>query len=184
LLIVRFAAGAVCVARGVDICSIRLINMESLSHCDHGLDPGWRCHERCRAALPGRYRLDAVATVLLGRVERPIGRADERGRITGVVGKDRHADAGGDLPEVGRVDRRNGLAQSLGDRERGLLVGGGEQHQELLASVAPDEVAVADRVTQRDAGGCKDLFAAVVAERVVDVLEVIEIEQQRPERAR
>jgi hypothetical protein len=47
--------------------------------------------------------------------------------------------------------------------------------RELLASVAPNEVAVADRVTHSDTGGGKNLVAVVVTEGVVDVLEVVEI---------
>ena len=63
-----------------------------------------------------------------------------------------------------------------------LRVGVGQQHDELLAAVAADEVARADGLGEDRADGGEDVVAASVPEAVVDLLEVIEVERDCAER--
>ena len=79
---------------------------------------------------------------------------------------------------------------ALGDHVASRGVGDAvEQHGELVAAEARDGVAGAQRATQPARDGDQQLVADVVAERVVDELEAVEVEEQdgdaaRPGRAR
>jgi hypothetical protein len=98
-------------------------------------------------------------------------------RVGGVLREDGDAEARGD----GRVapedaDVRDRRADALGHLDDRFAVGVGQQHDELLAAVATDEVALAHRRLQGDTDGRQHLVADPVAERVVDVLEVVEVQ--------
>ena len=69
--------------------------------------------------------------------------------------------------------------QVLGDLLGVLAVGVREQHHELLAAVAAGEVALAERRPERGADRGQDVVAVFVAEDVVDLLEVVEVESTR-----
>jgi hypothetical protein len=71
---------------------------------------------------------------------------------------------------------RHGGAQLLGRLEAAGTVGVGQQRDELLAAVAPDEVAGAQRALQRLRGRGQDVVADLVAEVVVERLEAIEVD--------
>ncbi len=62
-------------------------------------------------------------------------------------------------------------------RSARVLVGVAQQHGELVAAEAGDDVRLADRVVQRTADRADDLVAGLVAAGVVDVLEAVEVEQ-------
>ena len=63
-------------------------------------------------------------------------------------------------------------------------VGVGQQHGELVAAEARERVAGAQPLAQQRRDATDELVAGVVAERVVDVLEVVEVEhEQRAARA-
>ena len=71
----------------------------------------------------------------------------------------------------------DGVHEALGGGVRALAVGAGEQHGELVAADAGDDVVGAQRVPQRGARRADHLVADVMAERVVDRLEVVEVDQ-------
>ena len=64
--------------------------------------------------------------------------------------------------------------------ERALVVGVGQQHDELLAAPAAGEVAGAHAAAQRRAEGLEHLVAGLVAVAVVERLEVVEVEHDAP----
>ena len=86
-----------------------------------------------------------------------------------------HADAGTDPATV--LHAVHGVHEPLGGGVRALAVGAGQQHGELVAADAGDDVVRAQRVPQRRARRADHLVADVVAERVVDRLEVVEVDQ-------
>src|SRR5690606_8250844 len=103
--------------------------------------------------------------------------ADQGVGVEGVERVAGDAEAGGgpevDLLELERFDRGTEL---LGDLERAVVVGAGQQQEELLAAVAAADVAAAQRGVDRLADAREDVVAGAVAEAVVDLLEVVEIE--------
>ena len=73
--------------------------------------------------------------------------------------------------------------QALGDqlgagRQRQLL----GDHHELVAAEAPERVGLADDAVEPRGHRAQQLVAGVVAERVVDALEVVEVDEQRRDR--
>ena len=87
----------------------------------------------------------------------------------------RHRDALALERQAPLADR---LEHALGDALRGVAVGVAQQDGELVAAEAGDHVGLADAVVQRAADGADDLVAGLVAARVVDVLEAVEVEQE------
>ena len=76
------------------------------------------------------------------------------------------------------------VPQACGDAADGgqdrLLVGDLRQHgDELVAADPRDDVLVAEAFGQPLGGGAQENVAGIVAERVVDVLEVVEVEQDQ-----
>src|SRR3954451_7796444 len=74
------------------------------------------------------------------------------------------------------------LAQVLGDAHGAGAIGVRQHHDELLATAAAGEVAAAQLAAHEGAQCREDLVAALVAEGVVDLLEVIEVQQDRRHR--
>ena len=129
----------------------------------------------------------ASATALLCAVHRRVGVAQQGVGLLMAVSQ-RDADAGGD--ELGaRVEHERpceagGDPLGGGDRDplaRDLL----EQQAELVAAEARDRVGRAHRLAQAGGDVDQEVVAGLVAERVVDLLEVVHVdEQDRRERAR
>ena len=124
--------------------------------------------------------LDAGAPAL-GDVHGDVGAAQERVDVAAVVGRDRHADARlGAHDDPVDVDRlRDVPAQRLRKADRLHRVGDArEDDRELVAAEAGYRVARARR--RGDALGdlAQEQVAVQVPERVVDLLEVVEIDQQ------
>ena len=72
------------------------------------------------------------------------------------------------------------LDQALGDQlRRGLGGGGLEQDDELVAAESPDGVLLADRAAQPVGDHAQELVTGRVAEIVVDVLEAVDVDEQR-----
>ena len=127
--------------------------------------------------------IDAAA-VGLGAVERHVGVLQELVGVGAVGGRERDADAGVDhhhvaVNVVGRADR-------LGDAPgQPLRVGGigdvGLDDGELVAADARDGVGFAHAAAQPAGHHPQQLVAGRMAERVVDVLELVEIETQHRE---
>jgi hypothetical protein len=121
---------------------------------------------------------------LLGTVERLIGPGEQP--IELVVGLEfGHADAHGDADRPGRAGDRQGLdrrAQSLGHLDR-VAVHLGQQHGELLAAAAAEHAGIAHIGLQRPGHGTDHIVADAVPERVVHLLEVVDVDHhggQRP----
>ena len=108
----------------------------------------------------------------LGEHQRAVGLLEQPVRVEAFV-------PGGDADRALAADR---VAAALGDVGRGLLVGAGEQQHELVAAVAGDLVVRAQLALQRLGDPPQQLVAGGVPARVVDALEVVEVEDHRAER--
>jgi hypothetical protein len=73
-------------------------------------------------------------------------------------------------------------AYLLCDEHRPRAPGVRKEDEELLAPEASDEVSLPERRPQDGSDGSEHIVASSVPKRVVDLLEVIEVEQERPER--
>ena len=92
---------------------------------------------------------------------------------------DGDADADRDL-DADRAALADLAAQALGDLDRVLAAGAGQDHEDLLAADPVDRVAGPQRRPHRVGDVLQDGVAGGVAELVVDPLEVVEVaEQQR-----
>ena len=115
------------------------------------------------------------------RVERVEADADGRAHEDLDVGDDegltqRAADPAGD-----------GLGGVAGAFEVELAVGAsgsGDEEEELVAAVARDDLFRAGRTAQACRDRCEKLVAGLVAEAVVDELEVVEVDEEDGERRR
>ena len=130
---------------------------------------------------------DPAAARLLDLVHRRVGVAQQRVGVVRIVRVDRDADRGADL-ELGVGDRKR-LQQRrldlLGDRLGGqprVAVEVGQQDQELVAALAREQVGRAHDAAQAHRDPPQQLVAGGVAERVVDGLEVVEVDVQQRDR--
>ena len=121
----------------------------------------------------------AVAAFVLGAIERHVGVAQNVGGIAGAAVDHRNADTGADddvvaADHVGRADRGNDAA---GDRLQRIRIRGAMGDDgELVAAEAGHQIVAAHDVAQPLGDVEDELVADVMAERVVDVLEVIEVD--------
>ena len=121
----------------------------------------------------------AVAAFVLGAIERHVGVAQNVGGVAGAAVDRRNADRGADddvvaADHVGRADRGDDAA---GDRLQrigiGLAMG---DDGEFVAAEARHQILAAHDAAQPLGDVEDELVADVMAERVVDVLEVIEVD--------
>jgi hypothetical protein len=138
------------------------------------------------AGLLVEQRPGALAAVLglvhrdVGIAQQPLGRAG-RGR----AGRQHDADAAPDraLPAVEQHRAAQRLEQPVRHRGGLLLVAHrAAEHRELVAAEAGHQVPFADRALEPLADLHEQAVTRVVAERVVDQLEVVEVEEQHGER--
>jgi hypothetical protein len=126
--------------------------------------------------------LAARLAVLLGTVHRGVGVLHQLVGVVAVAGAcDGQADRRGDearLPvEIDRGSQRGG--QAFGDAQRlGLPRDVGDQDGELVTAEAGDDVLGAQRGGQAARDGLQQAVAGAVAERVVDELEVVDVDEQ------
>ena len=132
----------------------------------------------------GRVELVVVAPLLLGPVHRRVGVADERFRVVTVRRIDGDADARRDeelaaVDPEGIVDRFADLPGDLGR----VFFGGDarDEERELVAAEARDRVALADVLLDALGDLAEQLVADGVAQRVVDDLEAVEVEEEHGE---
>ena len=124
--------------------------------------------------------LDPVLGVL-GRVHRHVRAPQQVGQRLAVLRVPGDPDAGGHVDHHGRQLEGDpqAVAQAPGDLDREHLVGVREPDGELVAAEASHHVVLADLLAQ----SCRDLHqqlvAGLVAQRVVDLLEAVEVEQQQ-----
>lgn len=69
------------------------------------------------------------------------------------------------------------LPQLLRDGDRPVAIGVGEEEDELLAAASACEVTVPKLRSKQGRGRCQRVIPAVVAEGVIDLLEVIQVQQ-------
>ena len=87
------------------------------------------------------------------------------------------------LDPADREGLGEGGGDAVGDRHRLVLVGEAvDQDAELVAAEAGDDVAGAQVGAQPRRHRAQQLVAGVVAEAVVDQLEVVEVEEEDPDR--
>ena len=128
-----------------------------------------------------------AAPVALGGIEREIGVAHQRLGVMPVLGRDRDADRAADadrraLDRIGLRQVEDHAPREIAEpRAIGLI---GQDHLEFVAAQASDQPVAADRALQALRHLLEQRVAGVVAERVVDGLEAIEIEQEQRAGAR
>ena len=134
-----------------------------------------------------REDVGLVASERLGRVHRGVGVADERVHAQLGAGPAGDADRDRDRDLRAAVDREalalHGRAQLLGQRGAFLDAGLGQDEHELLAAVAADEVGCAQAGRDRLGDAAQDDVADGVAVRVVDGLEVVDVDERDRQRA-
>ena len=157
-----------------------LVSVEGAPELAEHAQPAYRVAvERGRVHLATRVRL-------LGRVHRDVGAPQQRVRIVPVAREAGDSDAHPHLERHlvdanGLLDARDQLVGDLLEliRVAGVLA---RQNRELVAAEARDQTARADDLPQPRSEIAQQLVAEVVAERVVDLLEAVEVEQHHAER--
>jgi hypothetical protein len=117
---------------------------------------------------------------------RDIGAAQQRRDVVAVVGLQGDPDRGAELDgHAGDIEwAREGGMNAGGDLPQSAAVRQRGEHGELVAAEAGEEVAAAQHLAQAMGDLDQEPVALLVAERVVDLLEAIEVDQQqRRERA-
>ena len=121
----------------------------------------------------------------LGAVERHVGVLEQEIGVAAVARRQRDADAGADHHLVAADLEGLGKAcdDALGERAGLLGVAQGVlQHHELVAAEAGDDVGAAHGRAQAVGGHAQQLVAAGMAQRVVDLLELVEVDEVDGER--
>ena len=138
----------------------------------------------------GQIERKRIAAVLLGVIHRRVGVADQIDDVLGIVGADCDADARGqvdlllidvegaaDLVEQGARERADaGSVVDLG----GQVV---DEHREFVARQTTDHRVLAEVAREPLAQDLERAVARRMPERVVDLLEPVEVEIQQCERA-
>ena len=127
----------------------------------------------------------AVAALVLGAIERHVGVAHDVGDAGAVAVDGRDADRGADddvvlVDGVGRAER---VDDALGERHHlGGVVADRGDHRELVAAEPRHQVVAAQRVRQALGDEADQLVADRMAEGVVDVLEMVEVDVENRRR--
>jgi hypothetical protein len=142
-----------------------------------------RAFEQFTAGEVGVHRrvvdAGAVAALVLGAIERHIGVAQNIAGVLDAAVDDGNADRSADIDAVPaddewRADRReNAFGYCL---QRIIVRGAGHDDGEFVTAEAGNEIVVAHGLTQAPRDVENELVADMVAERIVDVLEMIEID--------
>ena len=123
------------------------------------------------------------AAGLLGLVHRRIGLLHQRiviGRIVG-VDADAHADGNRHLPVVDPQRRRQRFGDVGGDQRGARRIAVRQHDDELVAAQSPQQVGRLDAGAQPFGKLDQQRVARRMSQRVVDVLEVIEVEEYQGE---
>jgi hypothetical protein len=123
----------------------------------------------------------AVAAFVLGAVERDVGPAHDIGGLAGTAVDHRDADAGADQQRmaVDRIGRVQHVDQTGGETlDRGVVRRLAGDDGELVAAEPCHEIFMAHGVDEALRDDADQPVADVMAERVVDVLEMVEVDRQ------
>ncbi len=146
-----------------------------------------RMVQRLLDGLP-RHRADihfrsehlvVVAPAFLGMIHRGVGVPDHRFNVLAVVGVEADADAQGDVEPMAtdEMGLGHGLDQLFGGEDSVLRIFDfGQQHHEFVAPLAADGIREADARLQALGDRLQQLVADRMPERIVDVLEVVEVQ--------
>ena len=121
----------------------------------------------------------SIAALVLRPVERQIGMAHDVGRAADILVDDGDADAGADDDGLigDGVGRADGGDHARGDRLQGRVIeAAGGDDGELVAAEPGDHVVATQGAGEPLGDAADELVADRVAERVVDILEVVEID--------
>ena len=136
----------------------------------------------------GSNRGRAVPAGRLGGVERQVGIGEEVRRVAGMLRIEREAEArpGRDDPPADRHRRVQGVQDAVRQgAEAALAIRSGlvpvHDDDELVAAEARHEVAGVDGAAQAPGDLLEQRVAGIVAQRIVDLLERIEIEEDEPD---
>ena len=153
------------------------------------LDPLAQLGDELQAARGGMRlarRVDRLARAgPLGRVHGDVGPPHQRLGVLAVLGEQGNADAGADVDPVPvHLDRPAQFDQHPLRDEDGLLpVRPRQEDGELVAAQAGHQVGLPEPGPQPRVQLLEDLVAVVVAERVVDILEAVQVDPQQRGRA-
>ncbi len=163
----------------------RLVVQDELAIVDR---PAELAQERqaARAVPVALHRVELVAGVrLLRDVHRHVGPLHERRDVLPVLREERDADAGVDVQRK-PVDRERVLESFedlVGDHHgAGCVRHAGQQDRELVAAQSCDRVAVAEQRLQPGPDHLQQHVAGVVPQRVVDLLETVEVDDHHAHR--
>ena len=144
----------------------------------------WLVHAGLFIAGVRQFHAGSVTAGLFGPVHRMIGPGEQG--VQGFIDlQGGEADADGQLQflaVVGITLLFDMLTNFLGDHQTGLTVGVLEQHDELFATPAADDVGVSQATLQIPRETDQHLIAGQVAVGVVQNLEMIQIQQHRGQR--
>ena len=134
----------------------------------------------------GVEEAEAVTTGALGLVQGDVGLSQQHAGVGQRVGGDDDADAAGDGEVVAFVHEAlaDGPQRPTGDQTGVVVVAqAGAQQHELVAPEAGHGVAAPGDPGQAPADLDQHPVTGVVAERVVDGLEVVEVDEEQPDPA-
>ena len=125
---------------------------------------------------------DRSAAVALGLVERGVGALEQVRHVVAVGGEQSRrrcwprSRTRGLRSSNGALERRQHVVGDAAGRRAGVAVEVGEQEHELVAAVAGEQVGGAAAAGEARGDLAQQLVARGVAERVVDDLEVVEVD--------
>src|SRR6266852_806290 len=135
---------------------------------------------RVRLQLGGK-EAESVAAPFLGAVHGDVRSREQRLRVAAVgrISADPDAQRDVELLPVDLAELGHGREQLPGDLgQRGRVAQLLDQQHELVSAEARDDVALAHAVCQALGGFLQHPVAELVAERVVDVLETVEVHEE------
>src|SRR4029079_19254387 len=120
----------------------------------------------------------AVATLVLRLVKRDVGMTHKLIRRRAVFRGDGEADGRGhaDILPLDAKRRFEGLSDAPCQSRGGFVPGRGAQDGKLIAAEAREKIMRSQPANQALGDGCDQLIAGLMAERVVDILEAIDID--------
>ena len=165
-----------------DVADRLVIDLEFLAP-QRGAQVEFQEPPRLRARVhPGLEEAVGAAAVLLGAVERKIGLLQQFVGVLAVLRRQRNADADADDELVaGNLVRRGNLLDHMAGEQGdgGRIAIAAELHdREFVAAEPRHRVVLGDAFAETPCDLLQQHVADRMAERVVDVLEVVEIETQ------